>query len=282
MTRTPAHLRHTIALCLCLGTPLAAAGFGDLLKKIEQQLPATTDSGQGAATSSSTLDSATLSAGLKDALRVGAERAVAQLAAGDGFLANPRVHIPLPASIQQASPLLDRFGLGALREQLEVSMNRAAEQAAPAAAAHLQSAQQAMTIDDAQRIFAGPDDAATRYFESKRGAQIGADFTPIIRAAMDQVGVTRDYQQRVDQASRYPLVGSLNLDLEQHVTRAALDGLFTKQEALIRKDPVARTTDLLKQVFGGYVPVSCCDCGLSRLRRKADIGNSHRGPPQTP
>ena len=210
------------------------------MKKLEAQLPATQSTEPPSSGRASGLDAATLSAGLKDALRVGAERAVAQLSATDGFLANPKVHIPLPATIAQASTLLDRFGLGALAEQLEVRMNPAAEQAAPAAATHLKNALEGMTIDDARRIFEGPTDAATRYFEAKSADRIGNDFRPIIQDAMDQVGVSRYYQQLVAAAKRYPLVGSLNLDLQQHATQAAVDGLFSTLGGCPRMATVAR------------------------------------------
>lgn len=256
MSKLNSHTVTKLALVALVSiTQPAAAGFGDLLKQIEQKLPLSSPNQEPASTTQSNtqLDPSTLKTGLKDALRLGSERAVAQLANTDGFLANPKVHIPLPAALEQASALLNRFGLSTLSEQLEVSMNRAAEQAAPAAATHLKNALEALSIEDAQQIFAGPSDAATRYFENHSRQRIGNDFTPIIRTAMEQVGVTRYYQQLVIEAKRYPLVGNLNLDLEQHVTQYALDGLFTtlaEQEALIRQDPVARTTSVLKQVFG--------------------------------
>ncbi|WP_210398218.1 DUF4197 domain-containing protein [Motiliproteus sediminis] len=239
------------ALTVTLSQPSFAA-FGDLLKKLEQTLPSTVET-DAQPTGNTTLDPATLSAGLKEALQLGSERAVAQLAAPDGFLANPAVHIPLPAVVDQSAILLRQFGLGTLVDQLETSMNRAAEQAVPAAAGQLRSAVEQMTIDDARRIYNGGDDAATRYFRQQRGEAIATEFRPLIRDAMNSVGVTRYYQQLVQQANQYPLIGNLNLDLEQHVTDAAVDGLFTtlaEQEALIRKDPAARSSELLKQVFG--------------------------------
>jgi hypothetical protein len=132
-------------------------------------------------------------------------------------------------------------------------MNRAAEKAAPKATEYFLNALKAMTFEDAKKIYEGSDDAATRYFQDKTSGDLESTFKPIIKDAMQQVGATRYYQQMVDEASKYPLVGDMDLNLENHVTDKALEGLFlmlAEEEKKIRQDPVARSTDLLKQVFG--------------------------------
>lgn len=248
------------ALLGCYLLPVTGqAGWGDIVKQIEESVPALTESTtsphSNTSTDLSSLDTDTLVRGLKEALAVGTQRAVDEVAKPDGYFANPKIKVPLPAVISSSATLLDRFGMGSLVDQFEVSMNRAAEAAAPQATQYFLDTLQQMSIEDAREIYHGADDAATRYFEQKNSGQLQALLQPVIVEAMDAAEVTRYYQALVEQANSYPMVGDLglDLDLEKHVTDKALDGLFVmlaEQEKLIREQPVARTTDLLKQVFG--------------------------------
>ncbi len=242
---------------LLLGLPLfqpqlqPQAGWGDLLKKLEDNAPALLQSTP--VQESNSLDTDTLVRGLKQALEVGTQRAVANVSKPDGYFSNPSIRVPLPTVVDRGSALLRKFGMGSVVDEFELSMNRAAEKAAPRATEYFLQTLKAMSIEEARTIYQGPDDAATRYFQQRTASQLEGEFKPVIKEAMEQVGVTRYYQALVHQAAQYPMVGDMALDLEQHVTDRALDGLFlmlAEEERLIRQDPVARSTELLKQVFG--------------------------------
>lgn len=244
----------SLTMALFLHPQLTHAGWGDLLKSLEQNAPELLkNSSDTVPTSSSNLDTDTLVQGLKQALEVGTQRAVASASKTDGYFANPAIRIPLPDAINRGSALLRQFGMGSMVDEFELSMNRAAEQAAPQASAYFLETLKQMSIEDAREIYQGSNDAATRYFQERTSAQLEAVFKPSISEAMEQVGATRYYQALVIKASQYPLVGDMDLNLENHVTSQALVGLFlmlAEEEKKIRADPLARSTDLLRQVFG--------------------------------
>ncbi|WP_421862363.1 DUF4197 domain-containing protein [Motiliproteus sp.] len=232
----------------------AVAGWGDILKQVEEQAPQLLQQGTNSdGASHSSLDTDTLIRGLKQALEVGTQRAVDQVSQTDGYLGNPTIRIPLPSVIDQGAKLVGKFGGQSLVDDFERSINRAAEKAAPLAAEPFLTTLKGMSFEDARQIYEGSDDAATRYFQDKTQADLKTAFEPIIRDSMQQVGVTNYYQALVKQASQYPLVGDMNLDLESYVTDKALVGLFkvlAEEEKRIREQPLARSTELLKQVFG--------------------------------
>jgi hypothetical protein len=194
-----------------------------------------------------------LVAGLKQALEVGTTEAVARTSAVDGFLENDRIRIPLPDSLQTMASGLRTVGLGRQVDELEVSMNRAAERGASEATdVFLQGIQQ-MSFADAQAIFDGGDTAATEYFERTTRETLRSRFQPIVDEKMDEVGVVRTYDGLVERYAALPFTQKPTLDLRGYVTEGALDGLFTvlgEEERKIRTDPAARTTALLRQVFG--------------------------------
>jgi hypothetical protein len=229
------------------------AGWGDLLKQIEQSAPELLKGSAGSSSSSSTeFDTDTLVQGLKQALELSTQRAVESVSRRDGYFTNPAIRIPLPASINSGSTLLRQLGMGAQVEAFELSMNRAAEQAAPLATDYFIAALKQMSIEDARAIYQGADDAATRYFREHTSTELEKVLEPVITETMQQVGVTRYYQALVQQAGQYPLIGNLGLNLEEYVTGKALEGLFVmlaEEEKRIRTDPLARSTDLLKQLF---------------------------------
>lgn len=229
----------------------AHAGWGDLLKKLEDKAPELLQ--QPDTSTDTQLDTDTLIRGLKEALSVGTQRAVEQVSKTDGYLGNPRIKVPLPSVVGTGAGLVRKYGGSALVDDFELSMNRAAEKAAPKATEYFLETLRQMSFEDAKKIYQGDDDAATRYFQEKTSTQLEDVFKPIIQDTMEQVGVTSYYQALVKQASQYPFVGDMDLNLENHVTAKALQGLFVilaEEEKRIREDPVARSTDLLKQVFG--------------------------------
>ena len=210
----------------------------------------TTGSGNGAAISG--LSSDTVEQGLKQALDVGVELVTDQLGAKDGFNADPVAHIPLPDSVKNAQKLLNAAGLGSYADEIELRMNRAAEQTMSDAGDILINAISQMTVSDAKGILDGPDDAATSYLRRVSGSNIEGRLRPVITDALADTGALSLYDQMLGQYAKLPVVPDLKASLTDHATAKAMDGLFhyiALQEADIRSDPTRWTTDILKQVF---------------------------------
>jgi len=210
------------------------------------------------ATLTAALSSDEIAGGLKQALAKGVERAVATLSESNGFLKDASVKIPMPETLQKVERTLRTLRQDKLADEFVTTLNRAAEQAVPEAAAVLGSAVQQMTLADAKAILTSTNKAATAYFRRTSDTNLHERFLPIVRKATEQTGVTRAYKAMVEKASfggfsAGSLVGQEALDLDGYVTRKALDGLFLKiglEEQRIRENPMARTTDLLQKVFG--------------------------------
>jgi hypothetical protein len=228
--------------CLIFSDP-AYAGWSDILKQVKKTLG--TDSGE--------LSQDKIGKGLKEALKIGAENAVNKVSVLDGYFGNPEIKIPLPDKVLKMEGMLRTLGLGPKVDAFSESMNRAAEKAAPAARDLLWDAVKGITFDDAKKILKGRDNEATLYLKDKTGVKLLDTFKPIVHKAMGSVGVTKQYQELETKVRSIPFIGtSLNLDMDQYVSEKALDGLFImieKEEQKIRKDPAARVTELLKEVF---------------------------------
>ena len=191
--------------------------------------------------------------GLKEALRVGTENAVAVTGRLDGYFANRAIKILMPERLRNVESGLRAVGHGAQVDELVLGMNRAAERAAPRARDIFLDAIGRMTIDDARRILGGPDTAATDYFRDKTTGQLTTTFTPIVERAVNEVGVGRQYNEILGQARAIPFLRVDDYDLNRYVVDKALVGLFHvvgEEERKIRRDPAARVTDLLRDVFG--------------------------------
>jgi hypothetical protein len=198
------------------------------------------------------LDEATVASGLRQALEVGTQRATAELSRPGGFSGDPDLRIPLPAELDRLAGSLRAVGLGPQVDALEESMNRAAEQAASEALPVFASAIGSMSISDAFAILEGPEDAATRYFEARTSEELRARFEPIAEAAMREVGLYTIYEPLVVSYRALPFTKPPVVDLESYVAGETLKALFgelAKEEARIRSDPAARSTDLLRRVF---------------------------------
>ncbi len=196
----------------------------------------------------------TVVSGVREALRIGAERGVARTGRPGGFLDNPIVRIGLPPELRDIGKALRAVGFDGTVDEIELAMNRAAEQASGEAAELLVGAVQKLTIRDAQAIVDGPEDAATRYFRASSEDALRARFTPIVEEAMQRVGLYRAYDELRDRHRLLSLFGDPTVDLNRYVTDQTLEGLFTvlrEEEQRIREDPAARTTELLREVFGG-------------------------------
>ncbi len=203
--------------------------------------------------SSAPLDEPTVARGLREALRVGTGRAVSRVSAVDGFLANELIRIHLPQELEKMADTLRRVGFSRQVDELEVAMNRAAEEAAREAVDVFVEAIRGMSIADAWGILRGDETAATRYFRQRTKSALGARFRPIIEHKMDQVGLARQYENLSDAYNALPFVTRPAVDLDAYLTDRALDGLFhelAKEERKIRRDLVSRTTELLRRVFG--------------------------------
>jgi Protein of unknown function (DUF4197) len=194
-----------------------------------------------------------ITAGLKEALKVGTTRAVAITGRPDGFLKNQAIKILLPEKMQSAARGLRMVGMGPQLDELEIGMNRAAEQATPLAKQVFLNALMRMSIDDARHILTGNETAATDYFRNATSADLENAFAPIVHRSLQNVGVVKQYQQVMRNSMAAALLQNQNFDLDRYVVGKTLDGLFYmlgQQEIQIRRDPAARTSSLLKEVFG--------------------------------
>ncbi len=195
--------------------------------------------------------------GLKQALTQGAETAVSSLARKDGYLGNDKVRIPLPENLQKADKMMRRLGMEKYSDELVAAMNRAAEAAVPQAKTLFVGAIRKMTVSDARGILSGGDDAATRYFRGKTEADLAGKFKPIVSKAMQKVQLAEKYDQFAGKGAEFGLIDRRDANLNDYVTRKALDGLFlmmAEQEKAIRADPLQATGKLAKQVFSAIKP----------------------------
>jgi hypothetical protein len=191
-------------------------------------------------------------ASLKQALTQGAETAVRDLAKENGYLGNDKVRIPLPENLQKADRTLRKLGLGKYSDELITSMNRAAEAAVPEAKTLLVGAVKKMTVTDAKDILLGNDDAATQYFRRNTETALGGKFKPIVVHAMQKVRLAQSYDRFAGKGAKLGLIDERDANLEDYITRKALDGLFlmmAEQEKEIRAHPLQAVGDLAKKVF---------------------------------
>lgn len=243
-----AYLFLTLALLLVAAT--AQADWWDTLLQKAQQAQGKP---VGQAVGSALTDDEVVR-GLKEALGKSAERASGKLGKEGGFLNDLNVKIPMPEELKKVEKLLRTFRQDKYADEFVATMNRAAERAVPEAAALLNDTIQQMSLEDARAILKGPDDAATQYFRKANESKLKERFLPIVKQATDQAGVTSAYKKLMQKAGPAAgLMGKDATDVDGYVTGKALDGLFkiiAAEEKAIRENPVQRTTDLLKKVFG--------------------------------
>ena len=192
--------------------------------------------------------------GLKEALTIGTGNAVNLVSVTDGYFANQAIKILMPDKIQKVADVLGKVGYQKPVDEFVLSMNRAAEKAAPQAKSIFVGAIKEMTFEDARKILNGGDTAATEFFKAKTSGRLSEAFKPIVSSSMNEVGATRKYKEMMGQYTALPFTKAESLDLDQYVTDKSLDGLFHmvgQEEKKIRTNPAARVTDLLKTVFGG-------------------------------
>lgn len=238
------------ALVVCAaGSTVAVAGWSDYLDQLKDSVSIPT-----ATAPDLNLTNAEMVSGLKQALEKGTQFAVNSLGKEGGFLDNSAVKIPMPDSLSWVEKSLRSLHQDALADEFIDTMNHAAEQAVPEAAAIFGAAIQNMSVQDAQGIVAGPDDAATQYFRTNTEAALTEKMRPIVEAATARAGVTSAYKNMTARAGGMTsLLSGDATDLDSYVTGKTLDGLFlmiAEEEKKIRENPLARSTDLLKKVFG--------------------------------
>jgi hypothetical protein len=205
------------------------------------------DPGKGTLTEKDAAD------GIKEALVKGTGESVNIVSKLNGYFSNPEIKIPFPPEAKDIESKLRSIGLGSKIDEVVLSFNRAAEDAAKSAESIFVTAITKITITDAIQIVRGPNDAATQYLAKTTSPELKAKFNPVIKASLDKVNATRLWEEVVITYNQIPFVKKQNQDLPGYVTDKAIAGLFVmiaKEELKIRKDPVARTTDLLKRVFG--------------------------------
>lgn len=244
--------RGLLAAALLLA-PQAALAQGSLLNQGRDLLRQAPGGSTGGGTGSS-LSQGEIGAGLKEALSVASRRVVGRVGAANGYNGDPTIRIPLPDTLQRIAGALRAVGGGGLLDDLQLKMNRAAEQAAPKALDIFTNAISRMSIDDAKRILSGPQDAATQYFRRETSGSLTSAFRPIVDSALSDVGAVSALKAVQSRASSVPMAGQevQSFNLTDFTVGKALDGLFHylgTEEAAIRSNPAARSTDLLKKVF---------------------------------
>jgi hypothetical protein len=242
-------MKRHFAIAVVVGFSLAAvaqSSLDDWKKKVEGVLNAPKSGSEG-------LTDERITSGLKEALRVSTGRAVASTGRPDGFLNNAAIKILLPPKLQTAGKTMRMVGMGSQVDQLEIGMNRAAEQATPQARQIFLSALTRMTFSDAREIFTRGDTAATEYFKRQSSDDLTTAFKPLVHQAMLKVGLVRQYNSAMRNPVFSRFASSEEFDLDAYVVAKTLDGLFYElgeEEKKIRKDPAAQTTALLREVFG--------------------------------
>ncbi len=199
--------------------------------------------------------------GLKQALIQGASNAVSQLGRSGGFMDNPQIKIPLPPSLQKVESIMRLMGQGQAFDELDITMNRAAEASVPAAKSLLINAVKKMSVTDAKNILAGGNTAGTDYFRQNSETKLQETFLPIVNSYTQKLGLAQQYNQLAGQAAQFGLVNQQDANIENYITQKTLDGLYltiANEEKSLRANPVQYTSNMaskygssiLKTVFG--------------------------------
>lgn len=244
---------HRILALMLTGFLLSPGGANaqtNWLEKSKGLLDTVTKSVPDGGSSALGLDEIT--AGLREALKVGTETVVSTVGQTDGFNGNSEIHIPLPDTLSKVQSTLKMVGASALADDLELRLNRAAEAAAPRARSVFIQAITDMTLEDVKDIYEGPKDAATQYFRKNMSGPLVESMRPVVDIALTDAGAIQAYDQMIGEYKSVPFVPDVKADLTTYVLGKALDALFlylAREEAAIRENPAKRTTDLLQKVF---------------------------------
>jgi hypothetical protein len=237
MLRITTSLILSLVLASCTSAQINQT-LGEVNKAIgSDQQPTTTEVGEG----------------LKEALVKGISKGSDLVSQLDGYFSNPEIKIPFPPEVKKVEDKLRQIGLGSEVDKFVLSLNRGAEDAAKEAKPIFVNAIRQLTIQDAWSILKGEPDAATQFLKRTTTAQLKEKFKPVIQASLNKVNATKYYGDLVNTYNKVPFVQKVNPNLDDYATDKAIEGLFimiAKEEKNIRQDPLARTTDLLKKVFG--------------------------------
>jgi hypothetical protein len=199
------------------------------------------------------LSSEEIAAGLKEALTNGISKGSDLVSQVDGYFKNPEIKLPFPPEAKKAEEKLRQIGMGNEVDKFILSLNRAAEDAAKEAKPIFVTAIRSMTIQDAAGILKGQPDAATQYLKRTTSAPLKEKFQPVVQNSLSKVNATKYYADLINTYNKIPLVQKMNPNLDEYATDKAIEGLFimiAKEEKNIRSNPLARTSELLKKVFG--------------------------------
>jgi hypothetical protein len=191
--------------------------------------------------------------GIKGALDQGASSAISKLGVPGGFSNNPKVRIPLPPALDEVAKGMRMLGRGRDADELEASMNQAAEAAVPQAKELMIAAVKSMSLQDAKKILTGGDDSVTQFFRAKTAAPLSVKFLPIVKQATARVGLAQKYDRLAEQGEKLGLVKGDAANIEKYVTDKTLDGLYLmigEEEHAIRQDPAAAGSSIVSKVFG--------------------------------
>ncbi len=231
---------YLLLLCVALSIPVTEAQFLKNAKKFIQE-------------NSTVLSEKDAAGGIREALVNGTGESVKLVSAIDGYWKNPEIKILFPPEAKNMESKLRAIGLGGKVDEFNESMNHAAEKAADQAKPIFVDAIKSMTVKDAIGIVRGEKNAATVYLKRTTSPQLNSAFQPIIKTSLDDVSATKYWSDLISAYNKIPFVSKINPDLTAYVTGKAIDGLFVmiaKEELKIRTDPAARTSELLKKVFG--------------------------------
>jgi hypothetical protein len=240
MTNTITRLVMLMALVI-LSDSCATAQLDKMLNKAKKAI------------GSKSLSTEEVAEGLKEALVKGTTTGTDLVSKVDGYFKNPEIKIPFPPDVQKVETRLRQMGMGNQVDKFVETLNRGAEDAAKEAKPIFITAVKSMTIQDAWSILQGQQDAATQYLQKTTSGQLKEKFKPVIQNSLDKVNATKYYSDLVTTYNKIPLVQKVNPDLNEYATDMAMKGLFimiAKEEKNIRENPLARTSELLRKVFG--------------------------------
>ena len=237
-------MKKTLLIC-CLCFLMTGSAFAQLdkLKKAAKSLTSGKDA----------LSSEEIGAALKEALTNGISKGSDLVSQVDGYFKNPEIKLPFPPEARKAEERLRQMGLGNEVDKFILTLNRAAEDAAKEAKPIFVSAIKQMTIQDAAGILKGEKDAATQYLRRTTSSALKEKFQPVVKNSLEKVNATKYYSDLINTYNKVPLVQKMNPNLNEYATDKAIGGLFimiAREEKNIRDNPGARTTELLKKVFG--------------------------------
>jgi len=234
--------RIVLMFCFCLSLVGAQAQIDKLINKAAK-----------AVTGEKSLSNDEIAEGLKEALTKGISKGSDLVSQVDGYFKNPEIKIPFPPEVKKVDERLRKMGMGKEVDKFVLTLNRGAEDAAKEAKPIFITAIKAMTFQDALSILKGEDNAATSFLKRTTSPQLKEKFKPVIQNSLNKVNATRNYKDLVSEYNKIPLVTKVDPNLDDYATDRAIQGLFVmiaKEEKNIRQDPLARTSDLLKKVFG--------------------------------